>query len=339
MNLMRKSVILIILLIIFNLLIVGLVPAFNIIGKSCLSPLLIDEILDQKQELHNREKSIRRNILIAQEFKPSKTPLTKVCLKFRKTLVIQEPLIVSIRKELDQSDLTFASILGSQIPFNTFWVEFDFADIEVDVEETYYIVVRSTASQSFWWQIIANNTDQGDPYERGKLWQSNNNGIIWEFLDDVTYFFDCTFKTYTYDSKPDLQCTGTLSWINVTPNDEVTGLLTVENIGTPLSYLNWEIYSWPSWGIWTFSTKEGVDLKPEDGPLTIQITIDTPNITNSDYSGRLKIINTDDEDDFCIIYCTLSTSKLKQKILINLQLDTFYKNIFQLFKKLNMYFI
>ena len=334
MSLTRKYIILTIILIFFNILIVEFIPAFYVIDKGDnVSSLIIDDVLDQKQELHNREKSIKYGHLVAQEFKPSKTPLTKVCIKIRKTLVIQEPLILSIRKELDGADLTISSLFGSQIPFNTFWIEFDFEDIEVDVENTYYIVVRSTASQSFWWQIIANHTGQNDPYERGRLWQSINNGIDWESLDDESYFFDCTFKTYTYDSKSDLHCSGSFSWTNVTPNDVVTTILTVENIGTPFSYLNWKIYSWPSWGIWTFSTMEGTDLKPEDGPVNIQISIDTPNVTNSNYTGKLKIINIENEDDFCIIDCFLSTSK--PKCFHNSQLFTFCENVIQFIKKLD----
>ena len=299
----------------------------NKINKNNKATLLIDDVLDQKQELHNRESPIRSGLLVAQEFKPSKTPLTKVILKIRKTLIIQEPLIVSIRKKLNDVDLTVLPLLGSQIPFNTFWVEFDFKDIEVDVNETYYIVARSTASQSFWWQTQLNQSKQGDPYNRGKLWQSNDNGINWESLDSGNYFFDCTFKTYTYNSKPDLQCNGSLSWTNVTPKSKVTGSFTVENVGTPLSYLNWKIYLWPSWGTWTFSQSSGTNLKPEDGPVTIQVTVEAPNITNSQYSGKIKIINLDDEDDFCIINCVLSTPRTRNTH--SSQLVKFFENIFQ----------
>ena len=333
MKLIKRGSIFCIFLIIVSLLLVGSIPALNKVNNKIISPLTIDDILDQKQELHNRESNIRDDILVAQEFKPSMTPLTKVILKIRKTLVIQEPLIVSIRKDLYDFDLTFIPVLGSQIPFNTFPVEFDFEDIEVNVGETYYIVVRSPASQSFWWQTQYNLTNQGDPYDRGKLWQSNNNGIEWESLDDSNHFFDCNFQTYSYDSKSDLHCEGTLSWTNITPKSEVTGSFTVENIGTPFSYLNWKIYSWPSWGVWTFSTKSDTNVKPEDGPLTIQVSIKTPNVTNNDYSGKLKIINIDDEDDFCIIDCALSTPK--RKLVYNSRLATFFENVIQFIKKLD----
>lgn len=311
MKLTRKGFILCVFLIIFNLLLVGSLPAFNNIVKYEKSSLLIDDILDQKQELYNRESNIRNGRLVAQEFKPSMTPLTKVIIKIRKSLVIEEPLIVSIRRNLDGLDLTFLSVLGSEIPFNNFWVVFDFDDIEVDVEETYYIVVRSSSSQSFWWQTRHNSSNQGDPYDRGKLWQSNNNGFDWESLDDSNSFFDCTFKTFSYVSKSDLHCEGTLIWTNITPYSVINGDFFVENIGTPFSYLNWEIYNWPSWGVWTFTTSSGTNLKPEDGPRIIQVSIKTPNVTYAEYTGKLKIINLDDEDDYCIINCALTTPKPK----------------------------
>ena len=40
---------------------------------------------------------------------------------------------------------------------------------------------------------------------------------------------------------PDLDCEGSLDWIEVEPGDIVTGDFTVENIGEPDSLLNWEI--------------------------------------------------------------------------------------------------
>ena len=309
MNLIRRCIIIIIFLIIIDLAIIGPITALDTINTSNKSCLFIVDILDQKQELQNREINIKNQLLVAQEFKPSMTPLTKVVLKIRKTVVIEAPLIVSIRKDLNKSDLTAIAILGPDIPFNTFWVEFDFEDIEVNIEETYYIVLKSTSSQSYWLQTKYNTSSQGDPYNRGKLWESNNNGIDWESLDDSNSFFDCTFKTYSYISKSDLDCEGTLIWTNITPKSVITGSFIVKNIGTPFSYLNWKIYNWPSWGQWTFSSSNGNNLKPEDGPFIIQVTINTPNATNAEYSGKLKIINLDDEEDYCIINCALSTPK------------------------------
>jgi hypothetical protein len=270
----------------------------------------VEYILDQHQELNNGDLAIHQGVLFAQSFKPSMTPLTKVIIKVKKILVINEPLIVSIRQNLTSKDITVLAILGSQIPFNTFWVEFDFNDIEVHLDEIYYIVVRSPSSQSFW--LLKQSNKTGDPYNRGQLWQSVDNGIHWESLDDGNFFVDSTFQTYSYISQPDLQCEGTLSWTNITPGGSVIGDFTVENIGTPLSNLNWKIDTWSSWGTWTFSPISGQNLKPEDTPIRVQVSIDAPDVKNGEYTGMVKIININDENDFCIIETSLNTSKIKE---------------------------
>jgi len=270
----------------------------------------VEYLLDQHQELSNGEVAIHQGVLFAQSFQPSMTPLTKVIIKIQKTLIINEPLIVSIRKNLTGKDIVFLPLLGSQIPFNTFWVEFDFNDIEVEINKTYYLVVRSTSSQSYWWLKQSNTS--GDPYKRGEAWQSVDNGIHWGSLNDKNFFVDCTFQTYSYFSQPDLQCKGTLSWTNITPGGSVIGDFTVENIGTPLSYLNWKIDSWSSWGTWTFSPSSGQNLKPEDNPTRVLVSIEAPNITNANLTGMVKIININDESDFCIIEASLNTSKIKE---------------------------
>jgi hypothetical protein len=267
----------------------------------------VEYILDQHQELLNGEVGIHQGVLFAQSFQPSMTPLTKVIIKIKKVLIINEPLIVSIRKNLTDTDLITLPLLGSQIPFNTFWVEYDLSDIEVQINETYYLVARSPSSQSFWWMRQHNIT--GDSYNRGQMWQSVDNGIHWNTLDEENLFVDCTFQTYSYNSQPDLQCEGTLSWTNITPGGSVVGEFTIENIGTPLSYLNWKIDSWSSWGTWTFSQTLGKDLKPEDGPVRIQVSVNAPSVKNAKYTGFVKIININDENDFCLIETSLNTSK------------------------------
>jgi hypothetical protein len=270
----------------------------------------VEYLLDQHQDLSNGEVAIHQGVLFAQSFQPSMTPLTKVIIKIKKILIINEPLIVSIRKNLTGKDIVFLPLLGSQIPFNTFWVEFDFNDIDVEINQTYYLVVRSTSSQSYWWLRQSNTS--GDPYKRGQAWQSVDNGIHWGSLNDNNFFVDCAFQTYSYISQPDLQCKGTLRWTNITPGGSVIGDFTVENIGTPLSHLNWKIDSWSSWGTWTFSPSSGQNLKPEDNPIRVLVSIEAPNITKAKLTGMVKIININDVSDFCIIEASLNTSKIKE---------------------------
>ena len=41
--------------------------------------------------------------------------------------------------------------------------------------------------------------------------------------------------------------------------------------------MNWEINSTPNWGDWAFSPENGYNLKPEDGPITINVEVIVPN--------------------------------------------------------------
>ena len=280
----------------------------------------VEYVLDQKQFLNDGHSNIHRNIWMAQSFKPSMTPLTKVLLKIDKPVVIDEPLLFSIRKNLTGSELTYIPITSDEIPYYINWVEFDFPDIEVEVGETYYIIVRtnSPSSKSYRWLYKNNETEMGDPYENGKQWISFNKGQDWVLTEDEDSYIDSTFQTYSYVTNSDLYCnSNNLNWTNIEPASTVTGSFTVENIGTPLSYLDWEITNWPSWGVWTFTPSDGNRLKPEDGIVTVQLSVKAPNITNNRYSGQITIINKEDDSDYCTIDASLATPKNRDSI--NLQ--------------------
>jgi hypothetical protein len=265
-------------------------------------------ILDQQQVEHNHGSSIHNDIWIAQSFIPSMTPLTKIELKIDKPRVIQRSLEISVRKNLSGSELTFISIPASDIPFYKNWIEFDINDIEVTVNETYYIVVRSQSpsQESYIW-LDEYNTSL-DFYSFGEQWFSNNRGATWAKTETGNFHIDSTFRTYSYISVPDLECTGYFNWTEVKPGDVVNGSFTLTNIGTPLSYLSWKIYQWPSWGTWTFSKSSGSMLTPESGVQTIQVTVEAPHTDIPDtYMGKITIINIDDPEDYEIIDAQMIT--------------------------------
>lgn len=106
---------------------------------------------------------------------------------------------------------------------------------------------------------------------------------------------------------PDLDCDGGLSWTDVEPGSTVTGEFTVKNIGDPTSLLDWEIAEWPSWGTWTFTPSSGNDLTPEDGAITVTVSVVAPDEENEEFSGEVKIVNTEDSSDFEIISVSLAT--------------------------------
>jgi hypothetical protein len=103
--------------------------------------------------------------------------------------------------------------------------------------------------------------------------------------------------------EPDLDCDGTITWEDVEPGATVTDSFDISNIGD--ATLNWEIDSFPDWGTWTFD--------PESGALgagnseTIDVEVVAPEEENEEYEGEIKIINSDNPDDFCIIDVSLVT--------------------------------
>jgi C1A family cysteine protease len=101
--------------------------------------------------------------------------------------------------------------------------------------------------------------------------------------------------------EPDLDCEGSISWIDVKPGNTVESSFTVKNVGEPLSKLSWKVKEWPDWGEWDFNPSSGNDLTPEDSPLTIQLTLITPNEKNVEYSGNITVVNKENSSDYCII--------------------------------------
>jgi uncharacterized repeat protein (TIGR01451 family) len=111
---------------------------------------------------------------------------------------------------------------------------------------------------------------------------------------------------------PNLDCEGTLSWSDVKPGSTVMGTIYVKNIGESGSKLDWKISEYPPWGTWTFVPTSGKDLTPEDGPVEITVKVVAPNEKNKIYSGEVKIINEEDNSDYCVIEVSLETPKNKQ---------------------------
>jgi PKD repeat protein len=107
---------------------------------------------------------------------------------------------------------------------------------------------------------------------------------------------------YINNQVPDLDCIGELDWDEVEAGDTVEGFFDVQNIGDQGSSLDLEIIEWPEWGDWTFTPTELVDLKPDERPKTIAVSLVVPEL-NPEYSrtGEIKVVNKEDSTDFDII--------------------------------------
>jgi hypothetical protein len=170
-----------------------------------------------------------------------------------------------------------------------------------DIAETTYALAGLTPATTYYWQIIAKDT-----------YGATTSGPIWSFT--------------TKPGIPDLSADGTLSWSDIKPGATVTGSFTIQNIGEIHSLLDWTVESYPSWGSWTITPNQGFDLTPEDGILTVNVTVIAPEIMNKQFSGHIKIINLENPDDSDTIYVSLATPHTQQTILqiiINRLLERF----------------
>jgi hypothetical protein len=107
---------------------------------------------------------------------------------------------------------------------------------------------------------------------------------------------------------PNLDCSGSLSWTNIEPGATVNGSFQVQNIGDTGSLLNWTINtSSISWGTWSYTPESGENLTPEDGQITVHVSVIAPDEENSDFEGYIRVENQNDSNDFDIIPVTLKT--------------------------------
>ncbi len=114
-----------------------------------------------------------------------------------------------------------------------------------------------------------------------------------------------------YEYQPDLECSGIFNWSGIKPGSTFNDSFNVENIGGNSSLLDWKIESFPEWGTWTFTPSSQNDLKVEDGPITVQITIKAPNEKEKTFSGDIKLVSKHDSSDNCTISVSLTTPRFK----------------------------
>jgi hypothetical protein len=169
--------------------------------------------------------------------------------------------------------------------------------------------------------VVVDGYNTNDFYHINFGWGGPYNG--WYLIPDELPYSLTVIEGVIVDilkntAVPELSCAGELEWINVTPNETVTGNFTVRNIGEAGSYLDWEIIDWPTWGEWTFIPSDGNNLKPEDGQKTITVQVVVPNIENHLFTGTVKVANRENSADFDFISVTLQTSiKIHEKVSCN----------------------
>ena len=166
--------------------------------------------------------AILPDLTLAQSFTPSIDKLTAVQLHCFKYNLAPEgiKLTVSIRDNLTGSDLTATTMDADPIkPWNKgTWVTFDFPDIDVTPENTYYIVCSSDGG--IWPNNYAWYFEIDNPYDRGEAWAFNESTsswmTLWEFAGYSPQYPDpdFCFKTFTKKShaKPFINNSPILCW-------------------------------------------------------------------------------------------------------------------------------
>ena len=104
----------------------------------------------------------------------------------------------------------------------------------------------------------------------------------------------------------DLFCWGELVWSDVQPGETVHGRFYLRNEGEQ-SDLYWEITEWPEWGIWDFGSF--FPKIPPGGLWIVFVNVTAPNQENVTFTGYVKVVNTNNESDFCIINASLATNE------------------------------
>lgn len=140
------------------------------------------------------------------------------------------------------------------------------------------------------------------------LIDNNFTGTIYNMIGGILAWNAAGFPTKN-ENEPDLNCDGALSWTNIKPGAAVNGSFTVENVGDHESELNWEIESYPDWGAWAFTPSNGDNLTLEDGQVTVIVSVFAPYEKNKNFTGKVKIVNSDDLGDYCEIDVSLATPK------------------------------
>jgi hypothetical protein len=113
-------------------------------------------------------------------------------------------------------------------------------------------------------------------------------------------------------NNPDLDCSGSLSWTDVKSGATVAGSFQVQNIGDADSLLNWTVNkSSINWGTWSFTPKSGEGLTPEEGNITVQVSVIAPKQKDSEFQGQLRVENQNNLSDFHLIPVYLKTPRVK----------------------------
>ncbi len=111
---------------------------------------------------------------------------------------------------------------------------------------------------------------------------------------------------------PAICCEGNLIWEEVNAGSTVNGTFKVCNCGEPGSLLNWQFESAPTWpgAVFEIIPDSGTALAEGDC-VTITVEVKAPPEKKKTFTGKIKMINSDDPADFCEIDVSLTTPRAR----------------------------
>ncbi len=157
-------------------------------------------VIDQIQDKTNSHRYTASNWYLAQSFKPSKNPLAKIeiLLELKTYGENQQTIEVSIRDNLsiNHPPLAQKNIPLSNVDYDATWLEVKFDDLQLTLDDTYYITIHQVGSGDCYWY---GNYDT-DYYQRGFAYGYDMTQNKWQNLSNMPVFqkFDFCFKTFSY---------------------------------------------------------------------------------------------------------------------------------------------
>ena len=290
--------------------------------------LVIDDQIDQQQnETEDTNdsmvpfgKTLGIITVLAQSFKPTLSTLTKVELLLHYK-VSTYGITVSIKENLS-SNVSLASIYieNSQINNYPIWTTFDFDDVDVTPEQTYYIVCTTEASMGalhYAWYI---GYETG--YDRGIAYASYLTGV-WAPLIDT----DFCFKTYGIidENQPPV---ANFNWTPVSPKEteQITFDASGSNDpdGTIITY-EWD---WNNDGTYdetqTIPTTTHTWITPGNYPVALKVT-DNGELSDS-ITKTIIVYNWIVPDDYPTIQGAVDNSQRGYSIFVRAG-DPYNENI------------
>ncbi len=148
-------------------------------------------------------------------------------------------------------------------------------------------------------------------------WDGAGDGFL--VIDAVDLYASGSSEIYYDDMElsgealiPAVCCQGNIQWTGVEPGATLTGEFKVSNCGDDGTELNWEIDpTTPGFGSWTFTPASGTGLTPAQGWITVQVQCVAPTEKDKEFTGKIKVFNSDSPADYCEIDVYLKTPRLK----------------------------